>query len=251
MAVKVGEAASDATEAAETAVALAIGDVLAVGVAFPPQLEIPMIISTMMPTTARPTFCSFFIGGPSDGPPLSARQCPPKARKITGSPDGQGRTRTDLLIPIPSLTFRSIDMFTRPDNGLADIDHDLASPQAGIAAVPTRAQQHWLSRIDGVEQLLECLAVHGVPLPDEDVAVLDVDFSVPGQAVVAAVNLVRLAVVIEGGQVDASDRGRVRGVAASLARFHVGSVTGRMATGWLPVRELLRSGSDERPGAGR
>ena len=46
--MKVGEAAPDAR-----ADALAIGEVLLVGVAFPPQLEIPMMINTMKPTTAR------------------------------------------------------------------------------------------------------------------------------------------------------------------------------------------------------
>jgi hypothetical protein len=37
---------------------LAIGEVLPLGVALPPQLEIPMMISTIKPTTARPSlFC--------------------------------------------------------------------------------------------------------------------------------------------------------------------------------------------------
>jgi hypothetical protein len=67
VAVAVDEPTADAR-----AEALAIGEVLPVGVAFPPQLEIPMMISTMKPATARPSLFCFFIGGPSDGPPLSA-----------------------------------------------------------------------------------------------------------------------------------------------------------------------------------
>jgi hypothetical protein len=51
---------------------LAIGEVLPVGAAFPPPATIPMITSTMKPMTAMPILCSFFIGGPFDGPPLSA-----------------------------------------------------------------------------------------------------------------------------------------------------------------------------------
>ena len=56
VAVTAGEAAADAR-----AEALAIGDTLLAGVDFPPPLTIPMMISTMMPTTAMPTFCSFFM----------------------------------------------------------------------------------------------------------------------------------------------------------------------------------------------
>ncbi len=67
VAVRVGEATVDAR--AET---LAIGEVLPVGAALPPPVAIPMMASTMKPTTAMPTLCSFFIGGPFDGPPLSA-----------------------------------------------------------------------------------------------------------------------------------------------------------------------------------
>jgi hypothetical protein len=51
---------------------LAIGEVLPLGVAFPPQLEIPIMSSTTKAMTVRPALCSFFIGGPFDGPPLSA-----------------------------------------------------------------------------------------------------------------------------------------------------------------------------------
>jgi hypothetical protein len=51
---------------------LAIGDVLPVGVAFSPPVANPMMASRAKPATAMPTFCSFFIGGPFDGPPLSA-----------------------------------------------------------------------------------------------------------------------------------------------------------------------------------
>jgi hypothetical protein len=51
---------------------LAIGEVLLAGVVFPPPVAIPIMASTAKPTTATPTLCSFFIGGPSDGPPLSA-----------------------------------------------------------------------------------------------------------------------------------------------------------------------------------
>ena len=68
LAVAVGEATVDAT-----AEALVIGDVLLVGVAFPPPVTSPMMYSsTMKPTMAMPTLCFFFIDGPSDGPPLSA-----------------------------------------------------------------------------------------------------------------------------------------------------------------------------------
>jgi hypothetical protein len=68
VAVAVGEATADAR-----AEALAIGEVLLAGVDFPPPSTIPMMINTMTPTTARPIlFCFFFIGGPPDGPPLSA-----------------------------------------------------------------------------------------------------------------------------------------------------------------------------------
>jgi hypothetical protein len=63
-------AGGDATADAR-AEALAIGDTLLAGVDFPPPLTIPTMISTMMPTTAMPTFCSFFIDGPSGGPLLS------------------------------------------------------------------------------------------------------------------------------------------------------------------------------------
>jgi hypothetical protein len=112
VAVAVGEPTADAR-----AEALAIGEVLPVGETFPPQLEIPMTISTMKPTTARPNLFCFFIGGPSDGPPLSARQRPPEARKTTGNADDQKRMRRDFPIPFPIpiliLTFRRIDMFTR------------------------------------------------------------------------------------------------------------------------------------------
>ena len=68
VAVAVGEATVDAK-----AEALAIGDVLLVGVAFPLPVTSPMMYSrTMKPTMAMPTLCFLFIGGPSDGPPLSA-----------------------------------------------------------------------------------------------------------------------------------------------------------------------------------
>lgn len=67
VAVIVGEATPDAR-----ADALAIGEVLLVGVAFPPQLEIPMMINTMKPTTARPSLFCFFTGDPLPGPALSA-----------------------------------------------------------------------------------------------------------------------------------------------------------------------------------
>jgi len=64
-----------------------------------------------------------------------------------------------------------------------------------------------------------------MPFPDENIAiVIDVDFGMPRQAVVAAVNLIRLAVFVEGRQVHASDRGCIGGIAASLARFHGVSV---------------------------
>jgi hypothetical protein len=65
--VAAGEPTADAR-----AEALAIGELLPVGVALSPQLEIPTTISTIKPTTARPNLFCFFIGGPSDGPPLSA-----------------------------------------------------------------------------------------------------------------------------------------------------------------------------------
>jgi hypothetical protein len=51
---------------------LAIGEVLPLGVAFPPQLEIPMMISTIKPTTAMPSLFGFFTRDPFYGPPLSA-----------------------------------------------------------------------------------------------------------------------------------------------------------------------------------
>jgi len=67
VAVAVGEATADAR-----AEELAIGEVLLVGVVFPPPVAIPMMASRAKPATATPTLCSFFIGGPFDGPPLSA-----------------------------------------------------------------------------------------------------------------------------------------------------------------------------------
>lgn len=79
--------------------ALAIGEVLPVGVEFPPQSEIPIMSSTMNAIKASPALCSFFIGSLSDGPPLSVRQCPPEARKTTGSADGQ--KRDDGLVAHP------------------------------------------------------------------------------------------------------------------------------------------------------
>lgn len=66
VAVAVGDPTADAR-----AEALAIAEVLPLGVAFPPQLEIPMMISNMNPRTARPSLFCFFIGSPSGGPPLS------------------------------------------------------------------------------------------------------------------------------------------------------------------------------------
>ena len=64
-----------------------------------------------------------------------------------------------------------------------------------------------------------------MPFPDEDIAVvIDAHFGMPRQAVVAAVDLIRLAIFIEGRQVNASDRGCIGGITASLARFHGVSV---------------------------
>jgi hypothetical protein len=67
VAVKAGDATVDAR-----ADALATGEVLPVGVAFPQPVAIPMMASTAKPVTAMPILCSFFISGPSDSPPLSA-----------------------------------------------------------------------------------------------------------------------------------------------------------------------------------
>jgi hypothetical protein len=66
VAVKGAEATVDAR-----AEALAIGEVLPADVEFPPQSEIPIMSSTMKAITVSPALCSFFIGSPSDGPPLS------------------------------------------------------------------------------------------------------------------------------------------------------------------------------------
>jgi hypothetical protein len=41
---------------------LGIDEILPLGVAFPPQSEIPMMINTTKPTTARPRLFGFFIG---------------------------------------------------------------------------------------------------------------------------------------------------------------------------------------------
>jgi len=65
--VDVGEPTADAR-----AEALAIAEVLPGGVVLPPPEAIPMMIRAAKPITAAPTFCSFFNGGPPDGPPLSA-----------------------------------------------------------------------------------------------------------------------------------------------------------------------------------
>jgi hypothetical protein len=65
--VTVGEPTADAR-----AEALAIAEVLPAGVVFPPPEEIPMMIRAAKPIMAAPAFCSFFNGGPPDGPPLSA-----------------------------------------------------------------------------------------------------------------------------------------------------------------------------------
>jgi hypothetical protein len=55
-----------------------------------------------------------------------------------------------------------------------------------------------------------------MPFPDEYLAIIvNVHFGMPGQAVVAAVNLIRLAMFIEGRQVNAAGRGCVGGLAAA------------------------------------
>jgi hypothetical protein len=64
--VKGAEATVDAR-----AEAPAMGEVLPADVEFPPQSEIPIMSSTMKAITVSPALCSFFIGSPSDGPPLS------------------------------------------------------------------------------------------------------------------------------------------------------------------------------------
>jgi hypothetical protein len=69
------------------------------------------------------------------------------------------------------------------------------------------------------DEVLELRTADRVPLPDEDVAFNEHNFGMPGQAVVARVDLVGGAVVIEGREVDATNRCPVGNV-----RFGVGAV---------------------------
>jgi len=58
------------------------------------------------------------------------------------------------------------------------------------------------------DQPLEFFALDGVPLPDEDLAiVIYVNFGVPWQAVVASVDLVRFAMFIKRCQVNTPNGG--------------------------------------------
>ena len=105
------EVAVNVGEADASAEALAIGDVLLVGVVFPPPLMSPMMYSTTIKAKmAMPILRCFFIGGPSDGPHCrhdsapQRRGRPPVARMVR-----EGRDR--LPYPIHTLTFRRIDKF--------------------------------------------------------------------------------------------------------------------------------------------
>ena len=65
-----GEAGADAVTVDEpTGEPLSIDEVPPLGVALPPQLEIPIMINTMKPTKVTPSLFAF-IDGPSDGPQL-------------------------------------------------------------------------------------------------------------------------------------------------------------------------------------
>ena len=82
-----------------------------------------------------------------------------------------------------------------------------------------------LLTIDGlaitVVQLFKRLTLDGVPLPDENMAIIiDVHLCMPGQAVLTAMNLIRLAVLVEGRQVYAPDGSRVSDAAAMIVRLH-------------------------------
>ena len=49
------------------------------------------------------------------------------------------------------------------------------------------------------DKFLEMLAIHSVPLADEHITVvINVYFGMPGQAVIAGVNLIRLPGLVEG-----------------------------------------------------
>ena len=65
-----GGAGADAVTVDEpTGEPLSIDEVPPLGVALPPQLEIPIMINTMKPTKVTPSLFAF-IDGPSDGPQL-------------------------------------------------------------------------------------------------------------------------------------------------------------------------------------
>jgi hypothetical protein len=60
-----------------------------------------------------------------------------------------------------------------------------------------------------------------MPLPDEDCAiVVKMNLGMPWQTVIARVNLVWFAIVVEGRQVHAPDRGGEGGIAPWFTRLH-------------------------------
>ena len=85
---------------------------------------------------------------------------------------------------------------TDPMKGTQRIQSDSTGPpRSAIAGTAT-----------AVDQFFERFTLHGMPLPDEDLAtVIKMHLGMPGQAKVAAVDLMRLAVLIEGRQVYAPD----------------------------------------------
>ncbi|KUH35519.1 hypothetical protein [Streptomyces kanasensis] len=62
-----------------------------------------------------------------------------------------------------------------------------------------------------------------MPLPDEDLLLDNHDLRVPRQAVMARMDLVRVAVVVERPEIDATDRRSVGNVLLAICTFcHVG-----------------------------
>ena len=77
--------------------------------------------------------------------------------------------------------------------------HD-ATPLLSALLLNIRVTVAWLTiALAPLKKFLEVLAVHGVPLAHEYMAlVINVNLGMPGQAVIAGVNLIRLSGLVEG-----------------------------------------------------